>query len=229
MIGMATAKSTASDDARLLRHRLSEQLALCHRRANQFSQTMHRCNSTLATTKALLHASATSRRPAANSDGDGELVPGLSDMVDSRVAWQTTRVFAELLALAEARAELPDGNGHSHRQAEAWRKRLTLWQERTAGDSDIAFNSDNGYLTMQGRAVHLTRRESQLLTVFVNRPGIWMSAAELIVRAWRDDDLSQEQLRIYITRPRRRLSDLGAPWQIRSSPGQGYRLNLSPD
>jgi hypothetical protein len=48
----------------------------------------------------------------------------------------------------------------------------------------------------------------------------------VLEQAWRDEDLSEEQVRTYVVRLRQKLRGLGVPGELRSVARQGYALEV---
>ena len=215
---LATAETRVQHRPNELSAALLRQLMIYHARRDQLAQTVESCRQTVSAARALVTDAGRlrSRMPS----GPLEIVPGLGEVTDPAVAWQTARVFSELVALAEVRAS---AEGRTPEELDLWMNRLRAWREHSRSD-DFVFNSATRRISVGETSVRLTRRESQLLAVFMARPGAWMRHEELIVRAWRNELLSPEQLRLYVTRLRRRLAEVGAGWRLANSRGSGYRL-----
>ena len=103
-------------------------------------------------------------------------------------------------------------------------KRLEYWYGRHWEIHGLALDENSMMATHREHSVHLTRREFQLLSLFLSYPGRTFAAAELAQKAWSDSRLSTDQVRIYVARLRRRLLDLGMPCHIVSQPRRGYSL-----
>lgn len=85
---------------------------------------------------------------------------------------------------------------------------------------------DPGRSTIQysDREVKLTGRKFQLLQFLPDRPQRSFSAAQLAARAWSDPGLSPEEIRNYVRRLRKLLSELGVPAELVNLPGRGYSV-----
>ena len=118
---------------------------------------------------------------------------------------------------AEERVEL-------ERYLERLRERLAFWRERHTALSGIQLDPIRRTVTGHLATVPLTRREFQLLSFLADHPGRHFPAALLVMRAWPDADLCEEQLRTYLVRLRRKLSDAGAACRIVAERPRGYVL-----
>jgi hypothetical protein len=110
------------------------------------------------------------------------------------------------------------------RQLGRYVKRLEYWYGRHWELHGLALDENIMMASYRDHSVHLTRREFQLLSLFLSYPNRTFAAAELAQRAWSDSRLSTDQVRIYVARLRRRLADLGMPCHLVSQPRRGYCL-----
>src|SRR5881275_46442 len=77
-----------------------------------------------------------------------------------------------------------------------------------------------------GRYVALTRKQFAVLEVLVAAEGGFVSAEELLERAWDENaDPFTNAVRITISALRKRL---GEPWLIATVPGVGYHIDAAP-
>ena len=81
-----------------------------------------------------------------------------------------------------------------------------------------------GQVRYRGRTVEMTRREYQLLRFLMERPGTFYPARALLARAWHASYLSEEQVRTYVARLRRKLAQLDVPCELVTRRQQGYAL-----
>ena len=72
----------------------------------------------------------------------------------------------------------------------------------------------------------MTHREQQLLRSPMERPGTFFPARALLARAWHASYLSEEQLRTYVARLRRKLTQLDVPCELITRRQQGCALLL---
>jgi two-component system KDP operon response regulator KdpE len=91
-----------------------------------------------------------------------------------------------------------------------------------AGDLEIDIESR--YLRRNGKPIHLTRREFDLLALMMQKPGTSLTHVQLLRSVWGPDYGSElEYLRAYIRLLRRKIDvDPGQPSYIRTVPGVGY-------
>jgi hypothetical protein len=158
-------------------------------------------------------------------------VPDTSDLDDAR-QWVT--IYRELVTFAdrtlnrlrrEAGGKTSDADergmeGHLRRL----QSRLDFWERRLWDLAGLDLDIRRRVLTYAGRRLTLTRREAELLSFLVRRPGQFFSAAQLVSLAWAAPELSAEQLRTYVVRLRRHLATTGVPARLVSEPRRGYGL-----
>lgn len=102
--------------------------------------------------------------------------------------------------------------------------RLRFWRDRhwQLAGIDIDYNSRT--IVFDGTAIDLTHRELQLLEILLRNPNRYVSSGEVLVEAWKDGSLAPEQVRSYVTRLRRKLTDAGLPCRLETRSRRGYRL-----
>jgi DNA-binding response OmpR family regulator len=103
-------------------------------------------------------------------------------------------------------------------------QRLAFWQQRHWELIGLDLNAQAQTMMYAGRKVYLTRREFQLLSFLATHPNRYFNPAAIVGSAWHDSRLSPEQLRLYVSRLREKLNELGPPCRIVNKPGQGYGL-----
>jgi DNA-binding response OmpR family regulator len=74
-------------------------------------------------------------------------------------------------------------------------------------------------------SISFTRREWELLEFFLANTNRYYQAGEVLAQAW-GEELSEEQLRTYIAKIRRKLARLDLPMQVVNQPGIGYCMVL---
>ena len=88
----------------------------------------------------------------------------------------------------------------------------------------LVVDSASHAATLDGRPMHLTRKEFELLTVLVSNPGRAFSREFLVQRIWGTDfDGFDRAVDTHVTRLRKKLGPLGD--QIVTVWGVGYRFN----
>ena len=75
----------------------------------------------------------------------------------------------------------------------------------------------------RGASIQLTPREYQLFQALLEHPGQLMTARQLVLRAWRDTTLADEELRTYLTSLRRKLRQIELG-RVVNRRGRGYTL-----
>jgi DNA-binding response OmpR family regulator len=135
-----------------------------------------------------------------------------------------------LTRLTNGEAGPPDGHlggranlGALQRQLHAYRARLEYWYSRRWEMRGVVMDPETRSVAHRGRSVSLTPREFALLSVLVESSGQALRPRRLIVQAWHDSALSNEQLRVYITRLRKKLHQIALA-DIVIQAGQGYLL-----
>lgn len=135
------------------------------------------------------------------------------------------RVTGDLVHVsAAAKVDLNDDVKLIDAQLRRYRRRLTYWVERQLELEEIAIDAKTRTVTYRDNSVTLTKREFQILAMLMSRPEKYFSAQQLLVEAWHDDRLPEESLRTYISRVRRKLSELDASAQVVNRSRKGYAL-----
>jgi len=107
------------------------------------------------------------------------------------------------------------------------RSRRDRWARRHQEQVGVEIDVSGGEVRYRGRAVSMTRREQQLLRFLMERPATFFPARALLARAWHASYLSEEQVRTYISRLRRKLAWLEVPCELVTRRQQGYALLFS--
>lgn len=121
---------------------------------------------------------------------------------------------------ADWRADRAYLEGHRRRLEE----RLAFWQRRCWDLGGIDFDPRTRLIRNGGHAVLLTPREAKLFQFLLEHPGKFFSPQQLLLQAWHDSRLSEAQLRSYVVRLRRRITELGLPCSLNRQPGLGYGM-----
>jgi DNA-binding winged helix-turn-helix (wHTH) protein len=109
------------------------------------------------------------------------------------------------------------------------RDRLAFWQTRHRELAGVDVDETANVLYGADGPIPLTTRESQLLTFLLHRPDRYFAPSVLAAQAWHDPRLAAEQVRSYVVRLRRRLTEARVACQIDSRRGLGYRLTFAED
>jgi hypothetical protein len=138
------------------------------------------------------------------------------------------RIEADTTTMAAAtRSEVTRSDQAMLRQhIERLQSRVDFWHGRLWELGGVDFDARLRTLGHRGKKMALTKREAQLLSVFLARPGRFFTAEQLLLLAWHAPSLSTEQIRSYIVRLRRTIKELELPAEILSEPRQGYALSI---
>lgn len=107
----------------------------------------------------------------------------------------------------------------------AWiEDRLAKWRSKHAALAGLSIDSTDHSVTFSGRKAFLTRRETDLLSFLLEHPNRPFTCKQLAAAAWSNPRLSDAQVRTYVMRLRRRLTDLGLEHSISVVGRRGYQL-----
>jgi DNA-binding response OmpR family regulator len=106
------------------------------------------------------------------------------------------------------------------------RERLAFWRQRHLELAAVDLDEENGVLEGADGPLPLTSRETQLLAFLLHHPERFFAPSALAAQAWHDARLASEQVRSYVVRLRRRLTEAQAPCRIESRRGLGYMLSF---
>lgn len=126
---------------------------------------------------------------------------------------RTAREHVEASELRPLEARL----AHLRARRDRWAR---VHREQVGIEIDVA----TGRVRYRDATVEMTRREQQLLRFLMERPGAFFPARALLTRAWHASYLSEEQVRTYVTRLRRKLAQLEVPCELVTRRQQGYAL-----
>ena len=106
-------------------------------------------------------------------------------------------------------------------------------QETEAGVievGDFRVDLDAHVVTVQGREVHLTPKEFELITYFARHPGKVITHRALLAAVWGGSSTEQpEYLRVFIGQLRKKIeADSSSPRFIVTDPWVGYRFEPGP-
>jgi DNA-binding response OmpR family regulator len=87
-------------------------------------------------------------------------------------------------------------------------------------DGRLSVDHEQRLVRLGDEELRLTPLEFRLLAAFVRHPGQVLSADQLIEIAWRDPLVQSDQVKLYVSRLRRKLGDAEAIETVR---GFGYR------
>jgi PAS domain S-box-containing protein len=160
---------------------------------------------------------------------------------DGMLARRWLGIYGELVAVTESlrdgardRADAMSREARHHfleiqlRPVEArlgrLRRRRDHWSQRHAELVGFELSTEASELRYGDRVVEVTRRERQLLRFLFERPGAFFPSRVLLVRAWQASYLSEEQVRTYVARLRRKLEYLELPCELVTRRPHGYAL-----
>jgi DNA-binding response OmpR family regulator len=109
-------------------------------------------------------------------------------------------------------------------QMQGYQKRLDLWYKRIWDLQGLWLDPTGRMIRHKGNDVTLTKREFQLLQFLLNHPHRYFTTTQILGQAWADPALFPEEVRNYIRRLRKILTDLEIPVDIVNKPGRGYSL-----
>jgi DNA-binding response OmpR family regulator len=114
-------------------------------------------------------------------------------------------------------------------QMRGYQARLDLWYARVWDLRGLWLDPRGQMIRHQGREASLTKREFQLLQLLLDHPHRFFTETQILGQAWADPANSPEEVRNYIRRLRKLLSELEVPAKIVNRPGRGYSLFFRPD
>ena len=108
-------------------------------------------------------------------------------------------------------------------QLERYEVRLEYWYTRHVALEGVLIDDETRSVTHRQNTARLTRREFQLFEAFLAHPEQYVTARQLVVRAWGDSTLTDEEVRTYVGTLRHKLEaiELG---RIVNRRGRGYTL-----
>jgi DNA-binding response OmpR family regulator len=91
---------------------------------------------------------------------------------------------------------------------------------------ELVLDPARRHVSLAGEPVELTAREISLLEAILERPGQMLTRTQLLERVWNEqyDGLSNV-VDVYVGRLRRKLSQPGRAWPLRTVRGAGYVLD----
>ncbi|HEV3103405.1 MAG TPA: winged helix-turn-helix domain-containing protein [Candidatus Dormibacteraeota bacterium] len=109
-------------------------------------------------------------------------------------------------------------------QMQGYQERLDLWFKRIWELHGLWLDPSGRMIRHEGREVALTKREFQLLQFLLDHPHRFFTTSQILGQAWSDPALFPEEVRNYVRRLRKILSDLEIPVDLVNKPGRGYSL-----
>lgn len=94
---------------------------------------------------------------------------------------------------------------------------------------ELELDSEHRRLKYRGKSVMLTQKESDLISVFLEKPDNTHNRNELLWRVWGGNaEVEDGNVDNYIHFLRKRLKELGCKVSIKTIYGAGYRLEEAP-
>jgi DNA-binding response OmpR family regulator len=109
-------------------------------------------------------------------------------------------------------------------QMEGYQNRLDLWYGRIWELQGLWLDPTGRMVRHKGQEVALTKREFQLLQFLLSHPHRYFTTSQILGQAWADPALFPEEVRNYVRRLRKILTELDIPVDLVNKPGRGYSL-----
>jgi hypothetical protein len=114
-------------------------------------------------------------------------------------------------------------------QMGGYQERLDLWYRRLWELQGLWLDPAGRMVRHKGHEVALTKREFQLLQFLLDHPHRFFTTSQILGQAWADPALFPEEVRNYVRRLRKILTDLAIPVDLVNKPGRGYSLVFHTD
>jgi hypothetical protein len=114
-------------------------------------------------------------------------------------------------------------------QMDGYQERLDLWYRRLWELQGLWLDPAGRMVRHKGHEVALTKREFQLLQFLLDHPHRFFTTSQILGQAWADPALFPEEVRNYVRRLRKILTDLAIPVDLVNKPGRGYSLVFHTD
>jgi DNA-binding response OmpR family regulator len=88
----------------------------------------------------------------------------------------------------------------------------------------MALNGNDRSVTFKGAGATFTRQEWDLVSILVDHPNRYLTAADILRLGWHAGQYGPEEVRIYMRRLRRKIEPLYLPCGVLSKHGYGYCL-----
>ncbi|HUZ87012.1 MAG TPA: winged helix-turn-helix domain-containing protein [Candidatus Baltobacterales bacterium] len=109
-------------------------------------------------------------------------------------------------------------------QMRGYEARMDLWNRRVWELQGMWLDPARRAVRHRGRETSLTNREFQLLQFLLGHPHRYFTTTQILSMAWSDPALFPEEVRNYVQRIRKILSDLEIPVDLVNKPRRGYSL-----
>lgn len=105
------------------------------------------------------------------------------------------------------------------------RRKINVIEENVLVFSDIRLNLETYDLDVNGESIRLTLKEFEIIKYFIERPKCVVSKDDLITKLWGfDSEVEYNNIEVYISFIRKKLSFLKSKVSIVTIRGVGYRL-----
>lgn len=105
------------------------------------------------------------------------------------------------------------------------RRPPALAQDSLLNFGDLSYNPQQNLLTCQSAFCTLSKREGELLSLFLKNPSQTLPRSAILLRVWGpDSEIEEGNLDNYIHFIRRRLKSVSSRVQLKTVRGIGYRL-----
>jgi DNA-binding response OmpR family regulator len=91
----------------------------------------------------------------------------------------------------------------------------------------MALDGNARSVSFKGAKAAFTRQEWDLISILVDHPNRYLTAAEILRLGWHAGQYGPEEVRIYMRRLRRKMEPLKLPCSLASKHGFGYSLNFA--
>ena len=110
------------------------------------------------------------------------------------------------------------------------RRRRDLSSDTTSRFADLTLDASTHEVRRAGRPIRLTRREFDLLALFLANPGAAMPRQRILSEAWGFESTAEtSSVDVYVGYLRRKLEERGEPRLVHTVRGVGYQLRLPPE
>jgi two-component system response regulator MprA len=111
---------------------------------------------------------------------------------------------------------------------------LRRWRDLSSGPTsrfaDLTLDASTHEVRRAGRSIQLTRREFDMLALFLANPAVAMTRERILSECWGFDSPAEtSSVDVYVGYLRRKLEEYGEPRLIHTVRGVGYTLRLPPE
>ena len=110
-----------------------------------------------------------------------------------------------------------------------YQERLDLWYRRVWDLHGLWLDREARTVHYKSRTATVTLREFQLLEFLLDHPNRYFTVAQITTDAWAQPALFPEEVRNYVQRLRKLLTELDIPCDLINRPRRGYCLRFRQD